>query len=921
MAGDQSRERSATSATGSAAYPLNFEEFIQQEVDHINRRRERVAADDGTTSVKVELGGAGPGAELLDVVGLTMSGGGIRSASFCLGVSQALDVEGVFKHIDYLSTVSGGGYLGASISTTMTATNGRFVFGETTQSGGNVRKSDIKDTPAVAHIRDYSNYLIPRGPFDLITALAIVLRGLIANAALVLPVVLILAAATVAANPTRSLLLKPDILGFEMSVLPVRHFGLTLLLLMMTFLVFLFWALYRSMARRQSEFGTRIPFYAAWYLVGLSFVAFLELQPYVISGMFDLYETVDRSDASNHSLLARVVQWATTLAAPFIAAITFFRQQIATLLKSVTSSSSASKKTAAFAGQAALWIGGAAVPLLIWIGYLFLCYWAIYDDGKAKSAAPSAAAIQGTFSIVSPNVSLKGELDCRASVEAKTCGTTGPSTGGVTSVDPHKHTPTWLRTLACGLSETQCAQAVNKQIAARAASPAPSAVTASNKPENPPPAPGGWPYVIVYVASAVFLAISWIGLTPNANSLHRLYRDRLSKAFLFDPRETKATTGTQDARETRDLLPLDRQLISALSGENGPYHLINAALNIQGSKFANRRGRNADFFLFSPLKVGSVATGYVDTWKMEPKAQGKRRGGLDLATAMAISGAAFSSNMGANSVKALTITLALLNVRTGYWLDNPKYVESKQEQDDKLFDKSNVYLLSELTSGLDENSEKIYVTDGGHIENLGIYELLRRRCRTIVVIDAEADPAMRFSSFVTLQRYARIDLGARIYLPWDLIRTTTLRRMGAELSAAEVAQMKQVAKDVGDDAISADHLVRGPHAAIGRIVYDDGKEGQILYIKSSLSGDENDYVCDYARRFSEFPHETTGDQFFSEEQFEAYRALGFHIAARILSGDDLLQVEGSSELHNMNSSYSAVEKMRDALFGRALRAG
>jgi len=84
----------------------------------------------------------------------------------------------------------------------------------------------------------------------------------------------------------------------------------------------------------------------------------------------------------------------------------------------------------------------------------------------------------------------------------------------------------------------------------------------------------------------------------------------------------------------------------------------------------------------------------------------------------------------------------------------------------------------------------------------------------------------------------------------------------------------------------------GPHAALGTIDYDGGQTGQLLYIKSSLSGDENDYVRDYARRYDQFPHESTGDQFFSEEQFEVYRALGFHIASRLLSGEDKLQVSG-----------------------------
>jgi hypothetical protein len=68
----------------------------------------------------------------------------------------------------------------------------------------------------------------------------------------------------------------------------------------------------------------------------------------------------------------------------------------------------------------------------------------------------------------------------------------------------------------------------------------------------------------------------------------------------------------------------------------------------------------------------------------------------------------------------------------------------------------------------------------------------------------------------------------------------------------------------------------GPHVAVGCIDYGAGKSGWLVYVKSSLSGDENDYIRDYARRFPRFPHETTGDQFFSEEQFEVYRALGFH---------------------------------------------
>ena len=109
----------------------------------------------------------------------------------------------------------------------------------------------------------------------------------------------------------------------------------------------------------------------------------------------------------------------------------------------------------------------------------------------------------------------------------------------------------------------------------------------------------------------------------------------------------------------------------------------------------------------------------------------------------------------------------------------------------------------------------------------------------------------------------------------------------------------------------------GPHAAIGLIDYDGGETGWLLYIKSSLSGDENDYMRDYARRYEQFPHETTGDQFFSEEQFEVYRALGFHIAYRLLSGDDDTCVFNGAEpvTRRFSDDVAGVKAVREALLG------
>ena len=167
---------------------------------------------------------------------------------------------------------------------------------------------------------------------------------------------------------------------------------------------------------------------------------------------------------------------------------------------------------------------------------------------------------------------------------------------------------------------------------------------------------GGRPYPMAtfYLCSAIILLIVSFFLRPNANSLHRLYRDRLSKAFLFKPQ----------SETTRDDPPaVDGFRLTDLDPRVTPYHLFNTALNIEGSAHVNKRGRNADFFMFSRRYVGSEATGYVSTEAMQTVARE-----LDLGTAMAVSAAAASSNMGARSIKPLTPTFSS-SQRPGRLLD------------------------------------------------------------------------------------------------------------------------------------------------------------------------------------------------------------------------------------------------------------
>jgi hypothetical protein len=189
----------------------------------------------------------------------------------------------------------------------------------------------------------------------------------------------------------------------------------------------------------------------------------------------------------------------------------------------------------------------------------------------------------------------------------------------------------------------------------------------------------------------------------------------------------------------------------------------------------------------------------------------------------------------------------------------------------EAFTKTGVKLSRRKAKDVDKGF--LFLTDGGHIENLGVYELLRRRCKLIIAVDGEADPTIGCQSLIQLERFARIDLDTRITIDWQPIGARTRK-------VAELVKTRTVSYEAG------------PHIALGIIHYPrqgEGKpeeQGLLIYIKASLSGDENDYIMGYKAKYPSFPHETTADQVFSEEQLEVYRALGEHIIRHFLDKED-----------------------------------
>jgi hypothetical protein len=299
----------------------------------------------------------------------------------------------------------------------------------------------------------------------------------------------------------------------------------------------------------------------------------------------------------------------------------------------------------------------------------------------------------------------------------------------------------------------------------------------------------------------------------------------------------------------------------------GPYPLINTALNLVAGKELAWQDRKGESFTFTPLFCGSR-----DTWyrRLEPASDEY----LTLGQAVAISGAAADPNMGTHQSAPLTALMTVFNARLGWWLQNPR-ADGWVGQGPGLA----WPLIRELLGRTDERSRYVHLSDGGHFENLGVYELIRRRCRYVVVSDAGMDSAFAFEDLARLIRLCLIDFGIRIEIDVDALRPTAAGGTGRW------------------------------HCAIGRIRYDDVDGGEIpgtlIYLKASLTGDEPPDVQNYRALHPEFPHQSTADQFFDEDQFESYRMLGLHVGLTVFK-------EAAHELRNelWNEAQADLEFIR-----------
>ena len=331
-------------------------------------------------------------------------------------------------------------------------------------------------------------------------------------------------------------------------------------------------------------------------------------------------------------------------------------------------------------------------------------------------------------------------------------------------------------------------------------------------------------------------------------SMHPFYKQRLASAFSV--KRAVDNKGQPVARQIRWKEPL---VLSEFSPEKIPLPfpelLVCAAANVSDES-VTPPGATVTSFVFSPEEIGGPLIGFMKTETYEERVGKRRQLDTTLPAAVAMSGAAVAPSMGKMTKAPLRFLLALGNVRLGVWMPNPRCLPRGGH-----FLPANPrpeLLLDEVIGRHRMNSRYLYITDGGHYENLGLVELLRRKCTLIFCFDASGGKADTFSTLGEAIALARAELQVDI----DIDPTT----------------MRPVAEG---GPCSSDH-------AVGQVSYADGTTGVLIFSRAMVTKDLPWDVRAFAEKDKRFPSHSTVEQLYTGERFEAYRALGRHAGRRAL---------------------------------------
>ena len=412
--------------------------------------------------------------------------------------------------------------------------------------------------------------------------------------------------------------------------------------------------------------------------------------------------------------------------------------------------------------------------------------------------------------------------------------------------------------------------------------------------------PGTITSVLESTCRALLMALLcglYIGITGrnvgflNSSSLHSFYRARLTRSFLGAANDSRAVVpNAQPPAQPRGAKPAQVSVLASLPAEpkdghathpvldvlenddvameayaphahGGMVHLLNVCLNEtkdhRGGLFnQDRRGQ--------PFTLGPYGTARIG---LRPWSKLKSTGSMTLGTWMAVSGAALAPGLGSMTRPGLSALMALTGMRLGFWWDNNAFGEASVQTGTRGFPSKTRVLANEILGRFGLGYRDWYLSDGGHFENTGAYALLSCRAKLIVVADCGADPLYQFADLENLIRKARVDLGAEI---------TFLRPKGPrpDPKFAAFGSLSDLKLDSSTACL-----------ALAKVRYrpDPGmpKDGVIVIVKPNVSLDLPVDLHNFKADYPDFPQQSTTDQFFSEAQWESYFVLGKVIGSKL----------------------------------------
>ena len=781
-----------------------------------------------------------------DRVGLAFSGGGIRSATFNLGLLQALDHAGVLEHVDYLGTVSGGGYVGGfwtawrvRSSELDPAEGGLLRFPRQTPGDtadgidglnppGKPSPREIRERPEIRHLREFSRFLMPRVGFmapETWNGIVAILFGLAPSMFVTL--------AVLGLGISVWLLLNAVMLNCD-----YWQSGGIMFLLSGGIHSWSEWQFYRRGGAEHSEWKS-----SAWWTVPLLLSGLSAALMAVVRYRWDFVpgtpvappvgsEWVFDPGLINPSwgVFFPVLIWLLT-ALVLVSARLLCRSQAET-------QSRAGQHTALALDRG---IARCLAPAVVWstLGAL----WLLAIGLLTRPAGPwwhSVGASGGTA------VVLTGLFAWLRDWLAKPVQATNAET--------------LLRRLKPVLPQLLAYGAVAALFVLVSQGLLFFAFDAHHS---------EWPRLVMFCGAClgIILLALWL-FDPMNIGLHEFYRSRITRCFLgaANPATLKKTCDLnrqtnerqQDdlrLREMPAIWPDDAGVSRALRLR--PIHLVCCAANhLSGDPLGSLyRGARSAVLSQRGITLGNETGGLPD---------------LRFSSALTASAAAFNSNMGAISMHLgapVAFLMTALNLRLGLWVPHPRNPHRQRASLPGAFffremfgrtsadspparvvetDPLDRFQPAELRRG--DDWRYLHLSDGAHFENLSLYELVRRHCRYLIISDCGADPEYSFDDLANAIRRVREDFGVEIEV--------------------DLAPLKP-----GADGFARQHAVAGT-------VHYDGvtgcDKGTLLYFKAGLTGNEPGDVLQYKTSNPVFPHEGTGDQFYDEAQWESYHRLGEH---------------------------------------------